>query len=148
MGELEEVEQLPGVNSAYRREVLIEVGSFDPGAIGAEDVMMDNRIRMAGYQLWSDGSAVMWHRRRGVKRVRKQIRNYGFVRTLAGSRYPELWGFSHSMVSSFPILVTMSAFPSFGDALTEVFLGLNFGIFPRIQSPWGLKEQWFTSSPL
>ena len=109
MGELEEVEQLPGVNSAYRREVLVDVGSFDPGAIGAEDVMMDHRIRLAGYRLWSDGSAVMWHRRRGVKRVRKQIRNYGLVRTLAGNRYPELWGFSHSMVSSFPILVTMSA---------------------------------------
>lgn len=109
IGELEEVEQLPGVNSAYRREVLVDVGSFDPGAIGAEDVMMDHRIRLAGYRLWSDGSAVMWHRRRGVKRVRKQIRNYGLVRTLAGSRYPELWGFSHSMVSSFPILVTMSA---------------------------------------
>jgi len=109
IGELEEVEQLPGVNSAYRREVLVDVGSFDPGAIGAEDVMMDHRIRLAGYRLWSDGSAIMWHRRRGVKRVRKQIRNYGLVRTLAGSRYPELWGFSHSMVSSFPILVTMSA---------------------------------------
>ena len=108
-GELEEVEQLPGVNSAYRREVLVEVGSFDSGAIGAEDVMMDNRIRMAGYRLWSDGSAIMWHRRRGVKRVRKQIRNYGFVRKLASSRYPSLWGLSHSIVSSFPILVTMSA---------------------------------------
>ena len=43
-------------------------------------------------------------------------------------------GIQHSMVSSFPILVTMSAIPSSGDALTEVFLGLNFGIFPRIQS--------------
>ena len=71
--------------------------------------MMDHRIRLAGYRLWSDGSAVMWHRRRGVKRVRMQIRNYGLVRTLAGRRYPELWGFSHSMVSSFPILVIMSA---------------------------------------
>ncbi len=108
MTELEEVEQLPGVNSAYRREVLAEVGSFDSGAIGAEDVMMDHRIRLAGYRLWSDGSAVMWHRRRGIRRVRMQIRNYGLVRTLAGRRYPELWGFSHSMVSSFPILVVMS----------------------------------------
>ncbi len=109
MMELEEVEQIPGVNSAYRREVLVEVGAFDSGAIGAEDVMMDHRIRLAGYRLWSDGSAIMWHRRRGIKRVRKQIRNYGLVRTLAGRRYHELWGFSHSMVSSFPFLVMMSA---------------------------------------
>ena len=33
--ELEEVTQLPGVNSAYRRSVLDEVGGFDDGAIGA-----------------------------------------------------------------------------------------------------------------
>ena len=50
-----------------QKEVLVDVGSFDPGAIGAEDVMMDHRIRLAGYRLWSDGSAVMWHRRRGSK---------------------------------------------------------------------------------
>ena len=50
-GTLEEVEQLPGVNSAYRREVLEEVGGFDRGAIGAEDVMLDHRIRQSGYRL-------------------------------------------------------------------------------------------------
>ena len=106
--ELEEIEQLPGVNSAYRREVIEEVGGFDRGAIGAEDVMMDYRIRMSGHRLWSDGSATMWHRRRNLGRVRKQIRNYGLVRTLAGNRYPDLWGWSHSAVSAFPILVLMS----------------------------------------
>ena len=107
-GDLEEVEQLPGVNSAYRREVLEEVGGFDRGAIGAEDVMLDHSIRQSGYRLWSDGSATMWHRRRGVGRVRRQIRNYGLVRTLAGKRYPRLWGWSHSLVSAFPILVFFS----------------------------------------
>jgi len=106
--ELEEVEQLPGVNSAYRRVVLEEIGGFDQGAIGAEDVMLDHRIRIAGHRLWSDGSATIWHRRRNLGRVRKQIRNYGLVRTLAGKRYPELWGWSHRMVSAFPILVLMS----------------------------------------
>ena len=130
--ELEEVEQLPGVNSAYRREVLEEVGGFDAGAIGAEDVMLDHRIREAGHRLWSDGSTVIWHRRRGIGRVRKQIRNYGLVRTLAGRRYPRLWGWSHSMVSSFPLLVAASfaafawgcanggiAWPEFWDISTE-----------------------------
>ena len=105
---LEEVEQLPGVNSAYRREVLEEVGGFDEGAIGAEDVMLDFRIRKTGHRLWSDGSAVMWHRRRGLSRVMKQIRNYGMVRKLAGNRYPGLWGWSHSLVSAFPPLVILS----------------------------------------
>ena len=138
-GSLEEVEQLPGVNSAYRREVLEEVGGFDRGAIGAEDVMLDHRIRLLGHRLWSDGTATMWHRRRGIARVRKQIRNYGFVRALAGRRYSRLWGWSHGLVSAFPVLVCFSlatfiwgclngglAWPSFWDISTEtVPLGME-----------------------
>ena len=77
--DLEEVEQLPGVNSAYRRSVLAEVGGFPPGCIGAEDVILDHRIRQAGYRLWTDPEAVMWHRRRDLSSVKKQIRNYGLV---------------------------------------------------------------------
>jgi GT2 family glycosyltransferase len=107
-GSLEEVEQLPGVNSAYRRSVLAEVGGFDSGAIGAEDVILDHRIRIAGHRLWSDGSAVMWHRRRNLGRVKRQIRNYGLVRTLASMEYPGLWGWSHMLVAAFPPLVLLS----------------------------------------
>ena len=131
-GELEEVDQLPGVNSSYRREILEEVGGFDRGAIGAEDVMLDLRIRNAGHRLWSDGSAVMWHRRRNLGRVMKQIRNYGLVRKMAGHRYPSLWGWSHAMVSAFPPLVMLSlalfswgcinggiAWPEFWDISTD-----------------------------
>ena len=129
---LEEVEQLPGVNSAYRRKILDEVGGFDQGAIGAEDVMLDHRIRMIGHKLWSDRSAVIWHRRRGLGRAKKQIRNYGLVRTLASKQYPQLWGWSHTLVSAFPPLVLLSsvlffwgvmsgglAWPEFWDISTE-----------------------------
>ncbi|HIC50774.1 MAG TPA: glycosyltransferase, partial [Candidatus Poseidoniales archaeon] len=80
-GKLDEVEQLPGVNSAYRRSVLQEVGGFQPGCIGAEDVILDHLIRQAGHRLWTDRTAVMWHRRRDLSRVTRQIRNYGLVRT-------------------------------------------------------------------
>ena len=88
--------------------MLEEVGGFDSGAIGAEDVILDHRIRAAGHKLWSDGNAVMWHRRRGLVRVKSQIRNYGLVRTLAGKEYPGLWGWSHILVSAFPPLVLLS----------------------------------------
>ena len=108
IGGLNEVEQLPGVNSSYRRDVLERVSGFDSGAIGAEDVMLDYRIRKEGYKLWTDGDAIIWHRRRNLPRVRKQIRNYGLVRTLAGNRYPELWNRSHALVSFFPIIVSIS----------------------------------------
>ena len=103
--ELDEVNQLPGVNSSYRRSVLEEVGGFDQGAIGAEDVMLDHKIRLTGKKLWTDRSAVMWHRRRNLSRVKKQIRNYGLVRTLASHQYPELRAPTHTVVAFFPPLV-------------------------------------------
>ena len=103
--DLDEVNQLPGVNSAYRRSVLNEVGGFDEGAIGAEDVLLDYRIREAGHKIWTDRTAVMWHRRRNLSRVRKQIGNYGLVRTLASKKYPELHEFTHTLVALFPPLV-------------------------------------------
>ena len=124
-GELDEVEQLPGVNSAYRRSVLEEVGGFPPGCIGAEDVLLDHRVRMAGHRLWTDRTAVMWHRRRDIRSVKKQVQNYGLVRTLANHEYPELRAWSHVMVALFPPIV-IAAFGFF-------FWGLDNG---GLASPW------------
>ena len=124
-GELDEVEQLPGVNSAYRRSVLEEVGGFPPGCIGAEDVLLDHQVRMAGHRLWTDRTAVMWHRRRDILSVKKQVQNYGLVRTLANHEYPELRAWSHVMVALFPPIV-IAAFGFF-------FWGLDNG---GLASPW------------
>ena len=136
--DLEEVRQLPGVNSAYRRSVLNEVGGFDRGAIGAEDVLLDHRIRESGHKLWTDRTAIIWHRRRNLSRVKKQIGNYGLVRTLASKKHPELHEFTHTMVSFFPPIVIATfafffwglanggiAWPEFWDiSLSAVPLGL------------------------
>jgi GT2 family glycosyltransferase len=106
--DLEEVDQLPGVNSAYRRKVIEEIGGFDKGSIGAEDVILDYKIRKNGNKLWSDKSAIIWHRRRNISTVKKQIRNYGLVRALASHEYPELRKISHTAVALFPLLVISS----------------------------------------
>lgn len=103
--DLEETNQLPGVNSSYRRSVIEEAGGFDKGAIGAEDVMLDYRIRMNDNKLWTDKEAIIWHRRRNVSRVKKQIRNYGLVRSLASHKYPELRSPIHFLVALFPLIV-------------------------------------------
>ncbi len=124
-GGLEEVEQLPGVNSAYLRSVLEGVSGFPPGCIGAEDVILDHRIRLAGLRLWSDPEAVMWHRRRDLPKVRKQIRNYGLVRSLAGHEHRELRAWSHFTVAMFPPIV-IAAFAFF-------FWGIYNG---GLGSPW------------
>ena len=97
--------QLPGVNAAYRKSVLDQVGGFDKGAIGCEDAMMDFRIEKSGHKLWQDRDAIMWHRRRNPKRVRKQIRNYGLVRILASHIHPGMKAWSHTAVGLFPPLV-------------------------------------------
>ena len=104
--------QLPGVNAAYRKSVLDEVGGFDKGAIGCEDAMMDFRIETVGHQLWQDRDAIMWHRRRNPSRVRKQIRNYGLVRILASRIHPGMKSWSHNVVGMFPLLV-LTALASF-----------------------------------
>jgi len=106
--ELEEVNQLPGVNSGYRRSVIEEIGGFDEGVIGAEDVILDYRIRINGHKLWTDNTAIIWHRRRNVLKVKKQIRNYGMVRALASYQYPELRSPTHAAVAIFPLLVISS----------------------------------------
>ncbi|MBC8437975.1 MAG: glycosyltransferase, partial [Euryarchaeota archaeon] len=110
--DLELAEQLPGVNAAYRKSVLDEVGGFDDGAIGCEDAMLDHRIENAGHKLWTDGSAIMWHRRRNPSRVRKQIQNYGLVRILASDIHPGMKAWSHTAVGLFPLL-TIAALSSF-----------------------------------
>ncbi len=102
VNDLEEVEQLPGVNAAYRKSVLDEVGGFDQGAIGCEDAMLDYRIRAAGHRLWQDREAIIWHRRRNPPRVRKQIENYGLVRILASHLHPGMRTWSHIAVGLFP----------------------------------------------
>jgi len=113
--------QLPGVNAAYRKSVLDEVGGFDKGAIGCEDAMMDYRIEQAGHLLWQDRDAIMWHRRRNPGRVRKQIRNYGLVRILASQIHPGMKSWSHTAVGMFPLLVLC--------ALASFFFGsMNGGI--------------------
>ena len=112
VSELERAEQLPGVNAAYRKSVLDSVGGFDDGSIGCEDAMLDYRILQAGYQLWTDGTAIMWHRRRNPARVRKQIQNYGLVRILASKVHPGMKTWSHTAVGLFPILI-LSALMAF-----------------------------------
>jgi GT2 family glycosyltransferase len=135
--DLERAEQLPGVNAAYRKSVLDAVGGFDEGAIGCEDAMLDHRIELAGYQLWTDGEAVMWHRRRNPARVRKQIRNYGLVRMLAANEHPGMQGWSHIAVGLFPLLVLDAIFAVWWGATNGGLAWPDFWNISFDAVPWG-----------
>ena len=105
-GNLVEVKHNPGVNVAYRTGILREVGGFDSGAIGAEDVLLDSKIVAAGHRLFMDPSAIMPPCRRPILGpMMKQLRNYGYVRRLAIDREPTLRSPTHFPVQMFPILV-------------------------------------------
>ena len=107
-GELLEIEHNPGCNSAYRTAILKEIGGFEKGCIGAEDVVLDKKITDAGYRLWFDPTAIMPHRRRmPITPYMKQLRNYGYVRTLANSRWPTLKSWSHVVIGLFPTLAIL-----------------------------------------
>ena len=47
-GELVPITHNPGVNCAHRMENLRQVNFFEPGCIGAEDVVLDAKIQREG----------------------------------------------------------------------------------------------------
>jgi succinoglycan biosynthesis protein ExoA len=63
---------------AFRRDVLDEVGLFDPTLIRNQDYELNNRIRDAGYQVWFDPKLKVNYRPRGSARaLARQYFQYG-----------------------------------------------------------------------
>lgn len=108
-GELVPITHNPGVNCAHRMENLRQVNFFEPGCIGAEDVVLDAKIQREGHKLFIDPSNVMPHRRRRpFKPYMKQMRNYGYTRMVANKRWPEIATWSHTAIGFFPWLTVAS----------------------------------------
>jgi GT2 family glycosyltransferase len=86
----EEAEHIPGCNMAFRREVLEEIGGFDPIYRAAgDDVDLCWRLQDKGYQIGFSPAAVVWHfRRNTVKAYVGQQRGYGKAEALLYFRHP------------------------------------------------------------
>jgi glycosyltransferase involved in cell wall biosynthesis len=86
----EEAEHIPGCNMAFRREVLEEVGGFDPIFRAAgDDVDFCWRIQEKGYRIGFSPAAMVWHfRRNTVKAYIGQQRGYGKAEALLYFRHP------------------------------------------------------------
>ena len=109
-GTLVPITHNPGVNCAHRMANLREVGFFEDGCIGAEDVVLDAKIQRAGHKIFIDPENVMPHRRRRPFRpYMKQMRNYGYTRMVANKRWPEISEWSHTAIGFFPWLVVAAA---------------------------------------
>jgi O-antigen biosynthesis protein len=83
-------EHIAGCNMAFRRDVLLRMGGFDPVYRAAgDDVDICWRFQDAGYTIGFSAAAVVWHfRRNTVKAYIGQQRGYGKAEALVYSKHP------------------------------------------------------------
>ena len=91
-------EHIPGCNMSFRKDVLLEIGGFDPVYRSAgDDVDLCWRIQHTGRTIGFHPSAYVWHHRRNsVKAYWKQQKGYGKAEALLEAKWPEKYnGFGH-----------------------------------------------------
>jgi GT2 family glycosyltransferase len=83
-------EHIAGCNMAFRRDVLLRLGGFDPVYRAAgDDVDICWRFQDAGYTIGFSPSAVVWHfRRNTVKAYLGQQKGYGKAEALVYNKHP------------------------------------------------------------
>jgi O-antigen biosynthesis protein len=83
-------EHIAGCNMAFRRDILLRMGGFDPIYRAAgDDVDICWRFQDAGYTIGFSPAAVVWHYRRNtVKAYIDQQRGYGKAEALVYSKHP------------------------------------------------------------
>ena len=84
-------EHLPGCNMAFRREVLQQLGGFDPVYTAAgDDVDLCWRVLDRGWDIGFHPAALVWHHRRsGARTYLRQQRGYGRAEALVEARHPD-----------------------------------------------------------
>jgi GT2 family glycosyltransferase len=83
-------EHVPGCNLALRRQVLLEIGGFDPRfRVAGDDVDICWRIQARGWTIGFSPAALVWHHRRNsVRAYLKQQLNYGRAEALLERKWP------------------------------------------------------------
>ncbi|MBO0738880.1 MAG: glycosyltransferase, partial [Alphaproteobacteria bacterium] len=83
-------EHIAGCNMAFQREVLMQLGGFDPlYRTAGDDVDICWRLQDAGYTIGFSPAAVIWHfRRNTVGAYCAQQRGYGKAEALVYSKHP------------------------------------------------------------
>jgi GT2 family glycosyltransferase len=86
----EVAEHIAGCNMAFRRDVLLDLGGFDPVYRAAgDDVDICWRLQDSGYTIGFCPAAVVWHfRRNTVRAYLDQQRGYGKAEALVYSKHP------------------------------------------------------------
>ena len=84
-------EHIAGCNMAFRRDVLLAIGGFDPIYRAAgDDVDICWRLQDAGYQIGYSAAGFVWHfRRNTVKAYIGQQKGYGKAEALLYGKHPQ-----------------------------------------------------------
>ncbi|MBO0728416.1 MAG: glycosyltransferase [Acidimicrobiaceae bacterium] len=84
-------EHVPGCNMAFWKDVLSEVGGFDPVYTAAgDDVDLCWRVLDRGWDIGFHPAALVWHHRRaGLRSYLRQQRGYGRSEALLEARHPD-----------------------------------------------------------
>jgi hypothetical protein len=131
-------EHVPGCNMAFRREVLLGIGGFDPQFRQAgDDVDLCWRLIDAGYDIGFASGAMVWHRRRGtVRAYLRQQKGYGRAEALVHFKHPQRssfygrsrWqGVIYGSMPSLPGTQPLVYHGRFGQALFQTLYQRNEG---------------------
>ena len=84
-------DHLPGVNMAFRRDLLLALGGFDPVHRAAgDDVDLCWRLRDQGLTLAFSPAAIVWHHRRpSLRRYFRQQAGYGVAENQLERKHPD-----------------------------------------------------------
>ncbi len=84
-------EHVPGCNMGFWKQVLAEVGGFDPVYTAAgDDVDLCWKVLDRGWEIGFHPAALVWHHRRGSTRAYlRQQRGYGRAEALVAQRHPD-----------------------------------------------------------
>jgi cellulose synthase/poly-beta-1,6-N-acetylglucosamine synthase-like glycosyltransferase len=107
-----EVDDIPGCNSIYRREVLDETMPIDESLLTAEDAELNFRIRKLGYKLLACPDIIVWHQRRSSpKSFFRQVYRFAIGRLQAGKRDIKMLGPLHILVGlSIPLVLAAGGY--------------------------------------
>ena len=94
--------------------------NFEPGCIGAEDVVLDAKIQREGRQPFIDPSNVAATSTTTIQTLRRSRCGTTAMRMVANKRWPEIATWSHTAIGFFPWLTALSIIALIAGAATGV----------------------------
>ncbi len=89
---MQSVRSVPGVNSSYKKEAILQVGKYDESLFRGEDVDYNWRVKLNGWEIFYVPTIKVNHIHRSTWRdLFKQHFMYGRAHYLVRSKWPEMY---------------------------------------------------------